>query len=367
MTTMERTGDGMAEGKKFRMAGMVGAAVAACVLAALPVMGQSAGDDQRTGVSHPPSTPIVETDDLPAPATSPAAKPSPYVPMSAPTASSPASSGVIPASPSETYGAYVPYRAPGTADASASPAQTSAAFDPDANIVTEATAGRREIHAADPNDPDAGIVTKVISPPGAVGEGTLIKAQLRETLSTETTQPGASFSAVVSQPVMRDGKVIVPAGSVLEGRVTYVRGGTRFNGGAAIHLEPRSITLPDGSTYLVRAQVIDTGDWDKTKVDDEGTIEHRNSLKKTAAVVGLSAGGGAAAGAMMGGPVGAVVGAGVGAGAATIVWLKQDTQAELPKDLELTFSLTEPMSVTPLGAANHAAAMQTNNATGGGE
>jgi hypothetical protein len=197
-------------------------------------------------------------------------------------------------------------------------------------------------------------VTRVISPEGAVAEGSLIKAKLRETLSTETTQQGAEFSAVLSVPVMREGEVVAPAGSVLTGRVTYVRSGTRFNGGAAIHLEPRSITLPDGSAYVVRARVVDTQDWDKTKVDDEGTIEHRNNMKKAAAALGLSTGGGAAAGAMMGGPVGAVVGAGVGAGAATIVWLKQDTQAELPKDLELTFSLTEPMSVTPLGAG-HAA------------
>jgi hypothetical protein len=317
------------------------------VLAAMPMVAQT------TGVSHPPTAPIVDTDDLPA--TVPAAKPSPAVPMPATPATGAAAGSVIPAAPGQTYGAYVPYTGPGAAAAAPAQATAGPAFDPDANIVTEATAGRRVIKPADPNDPDAGIVTRVVSPAGAVREGAVIKARLRETLSTETTQPGAEFSAVLSAPVMREGEVIAPAGSVLEGRVTYVRSGTRFNGGAAIHLEPRSITLPDGSAYVVRARVIDTQDWDKTKVDDEGTIEHRNDAKKAAAAIGLSTGGGAAAGAMMGGPVGAVVGAGVGAGAATVVWLKQDTQAELPKDLELTFSLTEPMSVTPLGAG-HASA-----------
>ena len=316
------------------------------ILAAMPVMAQS------TGVSHPPTAPITDSDDTtPAPVK---AKPSAAVPMSAMPTTQAVPGAVIPAASGETYGAYVPYTGPGAAVAKPAQATAGSAFDPDANIVTEATAGRRAIKAADPNDSDAGIVTRVVSPAGAVGEGAVIKARLRETLSTETTKQGADFSAVLSAPVMREGQVIAPAGSVMEGRVTYVRGGTRFNGGAAIHLEPRSITLPDGSAYVLRARVIDTGDWDKTKVDDEGTIVHRNDMKKTAAVLGLSTGGGAAAGAMMGGPVGAVVGAGVGAGAATIVWLKQDTQAELPKDLELVFSLTEPMSVTPLGA-QHAA------------
>ena len=325
-----------------------------CGAAALGLLASMPAVAQSSGVSHPPTAPIVDTDD--ATPMVPAAKPSAAIPMSAmPTTQAAPAGAVIPAAPGETYGAYVPYSGAGAAAAVPAQATAGPAFDPDANIVTEATAGRSVIKAVDPNDPDAGIVTRVVSPAGAVGQGAVIKARLRETLSTETTRQGAEFSAVLSAPVMRDGDVIAPAGSVLEGRVTYVHGGTRFNGGAAIHLEPRSITLPDGSVYVVRARVIDTGDWDKTKVDDEGTIEHRNDMKKTAAVLGLSTGGGAAAGAMMGGPVGAVVGAGVGAGAATIVWLKQDTQAELPKDLELVFSLTEPMSVTPLGAGQHAA------------
>jgi hypothetical protein len=53
----------------------------------------------------------------------------------------------------------------------------------------------------------------------------------------------------------------------------------------------------------------------------------------------------------MGGVPGAVIGAGVGAGVSTVLWLKQDRQAQLPKDLGLVFSLTEPMSITPASAA----------------
>ncbi len=54
-------------------------------------------------------------------------------------------------------------------------------------------------------------------------------------------------------------------------------------------------------------------------------------------------GAGAAAGAMIGGGVGAAVGAGIGAGVSTVIWLKQDRQATLPKDVTLVFSLTTPM------------------------
>jgi hypothetical protein len=54
---------------------------------------------------------------------------------------------------------------------------------------------------------------------------------------------------------------------------------------------------------------------------------------------------------MIGGVPGALIGAGVGAGVSTVVWLKQDREAQLPKDLQVVFSLTEPMIVTPATAA----------------
>jgi hypothetical protein len=248
------------------------------------------------------------------------------------------------------YGPYVPYRAPGTPE----PAVSSKAFDPDANMVTAATAGqpeRRPLNGAAAGEEDAGIVMHVPSLPGEVPDGTLVKVRLNEDLSTLTTTPGTKFTAQVSEPVLREGVVIVPVGSVLEGRVTWVRGGKRIGGAAAIHLEPRTVTLPDGAQYVLRARVIDTDRFDITSVDNEGTILRKEHPKRTAAMISLSAGSGLAAGALMGGVPGAVIGAGVGAGVSTVVWLKQDRQAELEKNLGVIFSLTEPMSITPASAA----------------
>ena len=65
-----------------RLVGMVSAGLALCLMAA-------PGMAQTTGVSHPPTGPIVDTDDLPA-ATPTAAKPSPYVPMTGAATTAPA-------------------------------------------------------------------------------------------------------------------------------------------------------------------------------------------------------------------------------------------------------------------------------------
>jgi len=326
-------------GASVRRLALVAATCTATWMLAAPGYAQ----EERTGVSHPADSVITVDSDTPETAPVHVAKPSAAIPATRPS--------------QEVYGTYVPYHAPGTP----APAVVASepAFDADANIVTAESAARPERRllsaAVDPNDPDAGIVTKVPSRAGEISEGTLIKAKLQETISTVTTTVGTKFTASISEPVMKDGKVIVPAGSLLEGRVTYVRGGKRIGGGAAIHLEPRTITLPDGGKYMVEARLIDTDGWDHTKVDEEGTATRRDDTKKTLATMGLAAGGPMAAGAVLGGVPGAVIGAGVGAGIGTVIWLKQDRQAELPKDLGVVFSLTEPMSVTPLGVSTASA------------
>ena len=315
-------------------AGGLACMAAAGILAAMPALAQ----EPLTGVAHPSSAPITVDDDATPSTPKPAVKPSAAVLATAPTSSE------------TVYGPYVPYR-PAGSTAATSDAKS---FDPDASMVTPATAGqseRRPLNGSDAkSDEDAGMVTYVPSRPGEIHEGSLVKVKLREELSTLTTRPGTKFTAEVTEPLMRDGQVVVPVGSIMEGRVTWVRGGKRIGGAAAIHLEPRTVTLPDGAQYVLRARAIDTNSWENTKVDSEGTITRSENKKRNIGVMSLTTGGGAAAGAMVAGPAGALVGAGVGAGVSTIVWLKQDRQAVLPKDLGLVFSLTEPMSVTPASA-----------------
>jgi hypothetical protein len=219
------------------------------------------------------------------------------------------------------YGPYVPYSGATAAGASA-------------NVM-----------AAD--DLDSQIVTSVPEREGELREGTLLKTQILENLSTKTTLAGTRFTAQLTEAIERNGRVIIPVGSILEGRVTEVHGGRRITGAAALHLETRDITLPDGTHYVIHAQLIDTGK-SEFKVTDEGTLKRRDHPKEMLAVASLTTGSGAVAGAMIGGGVGAVVGAGIGAGVSTVIWLKQDRQATLPRNVQLVFSLTTPMVLTPL-------------------
>jgi hypothetical protein len=354
---VERVG----RGREIKAAGTVCMA-AAWILLAAPALAQDANgmaqngaslkggaaQEERTGVSRPDSaaitvTPYSDSDDAagsaPAVQTAPPAKPSAAIPAAASNRRATATKHVTPTADNEGIAAS---------------GKDAMGFDPDASIVTEETAGRADrllqSETAAKENSDSGIVTRVPSRPGEVPDGTLVKVKLMEELSTLTTKPGTSFSAEVSEPVLRDGQVVVPVGALLEGRVTWVREGRRVGATAAIHLEARTVTLPDGSRYMLRARVVDTNSWDDTKVDSEGTILRKDHPKAMDAMTSLSTVGGMAAGAAMGGVPGAVIGAGLGAGVSTAVWMRQDRQADLPKDLGVVFCLTEPMRVTPMSA-----------------
>jgi len=349
---------------------------AACIIAASPALAQDAAgraqnglnqspitqnapstagtaQQERTGISHPDPAVITETpysDDTDSINSLPPAKPSAATSKPAP-AATPAT---------KPAPAFAPMAATKSAainhPKAAVKSKDSSAFDPDANIVTEETAGRADrlllsgTQTEVKHYQDESIVTRVTSRPGEVPDGTLIKVKLMEELSTLTAVPGSNFSAELTEPVMRDGQVVVPAGSMLQGHITLVRQGMRIGPSAALHLEAETVTLPDGSQYALDARVIDTNSWDDTRVDHEGTIFRKDHGKATAATASLSAGGGMAAGAIVGGLPGALIGAGVGAGVSTVVWARQDRQADLPEGLGVVFCLTEPMRTTPLSA-----------------
>jgi hypothetical protein len=210
----------------------------------------------------------------------------------------------------------------------------------------EAEVVRPPLRAAEV-DPDAGIVTSYPYDENALVEGTLLKARLVGSLSTESTRQGSHFIATLTQNVEHDGKVILPVGASLEGRVTEVRAGKRISGGAAIHLEPETVTLPDGTLYRLTARVIDLDSGHSSHVNDEGTIVGGNHTTGHVATLAATTGGGAVAGAVLGGGVGAAVGAGIGAGVGGVLWLNQDRQQTLGDGTELVFSLNRPMALTP--------------------
>ena len=292
---------------------------------------QATDSDPYTGVSQPPpdSTITANPDTQPAPA--PKAKPSPAVAAAAAT----------------------PAPAPAAAPATAAPAVSAqaAASNPDYDIVTsvpaenQAPAASATLQTRPSGEDD--IVTSVPSSPNDLAEGTNIRVKLTETLSTRDTAVGSSFKGEVTRDVYKDGRVIIPTGSELRGRVIGVSQGHHLGSAATLRLRPDAVILPDGTAYHLYGQVAGS-DAPGTRTDNEGGIQPRMHLTKDAIEYGAGAGTGAVVGAYAGGPVGALVGSVVGAGVVTAhMFTQHPSAAVVPAGSIVTFSLTEPMALTP--------------------
>ena len=279
---------------------------AALVLATSPLFAHSSLFAQQTGVAHPSEM----VDDAPAVAT--AADPST---VATPVASAATAQDSSPAVTLKHHD-LAKFDAAGT---------EAAALDADGAIVEEA-------------------------PPNAfeVPSGTLVHARLQAPIRTDTTAPQTSFRATLTEPILNMGRTIVPAGSILEGRITQIHGGSRISGGALIHLQAQALVLPDGSRMPLNAAVIDTDQYSTTRIDSEGNIIRKDHPKETLGVLSLATGGAAAAGGVIAGVPGALVGAGIGAGVSTVLWLKQDREASLPAETLLILSLSSPLPIQSL-------------------
>lgn len=201
--------------------------------------------------------------------------------------------------------------------------------------------------AGTPADPDGEIVTYVPIGPNELPIGSKLTATLQQPISTQTTLAGTRFTATLTADVSRNGVVLVPAGSIVYGRITHIHGGRRIGGPSAIRLQPDSVSLPDGTVYPLHAEVTDLDHYASSHVNQEGTIVGSTHPGETAAAVGLTTTSAVVVGAVMAGPVGAGVGLGVGAGVATLWWLKHDRQQELPSGTEIVFTLNTPLQLSP--------------------
>lgn len=290
------------------------------------------------------------------------AKPSPYEGLSQPPASdvirATESPTVVPpamttATPAPTLPAPAAVSVKQTPAASTAPAEnpdygiveTPVTSDTGAAIQAPALKGRQ---TGRPYNPDADIVNSVPTPANALAEGTAIHTKLDREISSSENGVGTLFTAQVDQDVVQNGRVIIPTGSIVHGRVMHADYGRRISGHGSLRLLADEVVLPDGTRYYMSAVPSMTARSTGTKVNAEGTIQTRDNPKMLAAQYGIAGGAGAATGAVLGGPTGAIVGTGIGVGVITAHFLINRQAAVLPAGSSLTFGLSKPMQLTPI-------------------
>src|SRR5580693_6540086 len=146
-----------------------------------------------------------------------------------------------------------------------------------------------------------------------VPAGTALMVRLETTLATFSNKAGDRFQARLTQAVVLNGKTLIPAGTMVEGRVTKVNEPRRIAGKPTIGILAEAVILPTGERYFLDATLVDTN-IKGTDVNSEGQFKGNSHDRRDTLEQGGGTAGGMLIGGLVGGPVGMLVGGAIGAG-----------------------------------------------------
>jgi len=170
-----------------------------------------------------------------------------------------------------------------------------------------------------------------------LGVGTQMDIAATDTISSRTAKVGDPFTAHVVEDVRNAaGKVVIPAGSVVNGKVTDVKPAPNPSTPGTLTLSVSSITVR-GASYPIEASV------DSLETIHKG----RGVTTGDAAKVGAGAAAGAILGRVLGGNkkgtiIGGIVG---GAAGAAVAHSTKDSDIVLPAGAHIIIRLTKELAV----------------------
>ena len=177
--------------------------------------------------------------------------------------------------------------------AASAPATASAANDATpAKEITAAPAGATLQEAPDPNA-------------AVIPAGTKLPLLLKQAISTKNAREGDAVYAETAFPFVMNDRILVPAGTYIQGKIMHTEHAGRSVKRAEILIHFTSMIYPSGYTVMLPASVENTPGADSNSVKDkEGTIQADKDTGKRIED--------AAKGAAVGGTVGSVAGVAAG-------------------------------------------------------
>jgi type IV secretion system protein VirB10 len=151
----------------------------------------------------------------------------------------------------------------------------------------------------------------------SIPAGAQVLVTLQHAITTKSAKVGDPVYAITSFPYVQNERMLIPAGTYVQGRISAIRRPGRVKGRAELLFHFTTLIYPNGYTVMLPGAVDNVpGMEHSTMKDEEGTIQQdgqkahdAGTIAETAATGGLI---GAAAGAGKGAAIGGVGGAAVG-------------------------------------------------------
>ena len=190
--------------------------------------------------------------------------------------------------------------------------------------------------AAAPAAPPSAVsnpATKTVTERYIVPSGTRLPLILHNAVTTRNAKPGDPVYLETLFPVVIDNRILIPAGSYVQGEIQEARRPGKVKGTGEIRLRLNSMILPNGYAVDFNAVPSNAGTGGNEATDKEGNIhgdtDKAGDVGTVLKTTGIGAGvGGIASGSAKGAGIGAGAGAAVGLAA---VLLTRGPELELPR------------------------------------
>ncbi|MGH9504065.1 MAG: hypothetical protein ACRD20_14530 [Terriglobales bacterium] len=180
-----------------------------------------------------------------------------------------------------------------------------------------------------------------------IPSGTKVPLALKQSISTKNAREGDAVYAVTTFPVVINDRILIPAGTYVQGRISSVKRGGHIKGRAEVLMHFSTLIYPSGYTVLLPGAVENVPGAEKTSMkDEEGTVRQDSQTGEKAKTVATAAGTGAVVGGLSNGVKGGLIGGGIGGGIGTAIGLLSrgsDVRLEAGTTLEMVIQREVPL------------------------
>ena len=163
--------------------------------------------------------------------------------------------------------------------------------------------------------------------------GTRIRVRMDNEINSKVSSENDTFTAKLSEPLKVRESIVLPIGTIIEGRVTKVRRAALGGKSGSLEVSFESLRLLDGVKQKIEGALVNP------------LTAESSSTATALTIVGATALGGII-GAVSKAENGALIGAGIGAGAGTgVAFLRKGKDVKIKTDEEFEIELTKDVTL----------------------